>query len=82
MRSGSLALLVAMSVLLGHAGADGAKALEITHSGGLTVSPSDLKLQGFSARRQLLVAGEVDGRPGDLTRQAGFRSETPGVVEV
>src|SRR4051812_15435299 len=49
---------------------------------GLVVSPGSAELRGASARQQLIATGTVEGRPLDLTRQVGWRSETPDVVAV
>jgi hypothetical protein len=48
----------------------------------LVLAPGAAELVGASARQQLIATGMVEGRPADLTRQAAWRSETPGVVAV
>jgi hypothetical protein len=48
----------------------------------LSVTPAEVVLRGPLGQQQLIVTGTVNGRPVDLTRQAAFQSQAPGVVEV
>lgn len=48
----------------------------------LQVSPASFTLQGKTSRQQLLVTAQLQGRAVDRTRQAQFRTDTPGVVQV
>ncbi len=48
----------------------------------LVLAPREFVLVGRDARQRLLVTGSADGRLLDLTREAVFRAEPPGVVRV
>lgn len=48
----------------------------------LTLSPSQGTLHGKTAQQRLIVTEVIDGKAADRTRDADFRSETPGIVQV
>lgn len=48
----------------------------------LTLSPSNVTLQGKDARQRLIVTATADDRPVDRTRAATFRSDSPTVAQV
>ncbi|RUL89400.1 DUF1553 domain-containing protein [Tautonia sociabilis] len=48
----------------------------------LSIVPDEIHLTGSSARQQLVVTGNADGRTVDLSALVSFRSENPSVVSV